>query len=1291
MVRHWLSTFGVTLFVVHLAGPSAEAQVWTNIGPEGGSVQSVFASPSQPNTILAAGLSNQGGLFKTTDGGTLWQSVSAGLSDVHVVTVAFHPTDPDTIYVGTSHGGICRSVDGGATWTVLNTGLALDANGYPRQVDWIVIDPSAPLTLNAAQEGAGFLHSTNGGSSWTQSNGNLFVVNIAVAPSSHLTLYASAIDSSSGPPQYVVLKSGDGGASWAVVNNTLGTFGAISVDPTASNIAYMSSGTIYKTVDGGTTWTPANVGLLSSLYGVTQVVFDPANPNTLFAAAIGSCLCRSTNGGGSWAPLSTTGLPSWVVGLVIDRNVPGRMEAATNSGVYRSTDSGSTWTAANSGLTLKPVTALALTQDTHASALFSTVRADTSAAEIWKIPGDSGTSPAGGPVPPTTSTISSIVVDPFDANAIYVLTCADLNKTTNGGGSWTSASSGAPLGSGVCGTTLVPDPSTTSRLYLTLSTTATTGLYRTTTGGASWTPAGGLPAGKMNAVAVSNVHSNVLYASGLTNKVYKSTDSGATWTAASTGLPSGTGSFAGRLAIDPTSDDVAYVATSAGIFSTTTGGTSWSARTGGWPTLFGRLASAVAIVVDPTVPSTLYASAGTPVPFPSNTGIGTSTLGAGLYKSTDSGSNWTLIRETAGYIVTDIQIDGRRAAFAATNNGLLRLNLATTVAIDKTALVFGATLGGAAFAAATPPQTVRLTEVGLGGVPWTAKSDRPWLTVSPASGLGSGVLSVSVQFMPGLIGSQSGTITISAPGASNVVVPISVLLQAFGASASAPPFGSFDTPVDRTTGVAGSIAVTGWALDDVTVTGVRIAREPVAGEGTGLIFIGNAVQIDGARPDVAAAFVSTPRSSSAGWGYLLLTNFLPNQGNGTFRLHALVDDADGHSVDLGVKTITCANSTATAPFGAIDTPGQGSVVSGVVPNFGWTLIRNSGTPTPRADIPGGATVTVLVDGVAVGSPTGWASRSDLTALFPSGYVNLASTLAVFMLDTTTLTNGVHTIAWLVNATNGQSDGIGSRFFTVSNGASMAASALAADVGRVFGPGADAAITGSEDPASVPQPITGRRGFDLSAPYRSYYPEADGTIVVHAEELDRIELLVGADAGWLRTAQGLEPLPIGSHLDPATGTFTWAPGVGFVGAYDLVFAGRSPAAVRTNARIVLNPKGSNRVGPQIVIDTPRPGARVPQRFLLGGWAADLDAGSGTGIGALHVWAYPIAGGDPIFLGVAQAGDRPDVAAIYGDPFRDSGFGLIVDQLPPGTYDIAVFGWSLAKHGFLPAKIVRVTVR
>jgi hypothetical protein len=161
-----------------------------------------------------------------------------------------------------------------------------------------------------------------------------------------------------------------------------------------------------------------------------------------------------------------------------------------------------------------------------------------------------------------------------------------------------------------------------------------------------------------------------------------------------------------------------------------------------------------------------------------------------------------------------------------------------------------------------------------------------------------------------------------------------------------------------------------------------------------------------------------------------------------------------------------------------------------------------------------------------------------------------------------------------------------------------------------------------------------------------------------------------------------------------------PGVGFYGAYDLTFVDwrGDRAESRQDVRITLNAKGSNRVGPQTIVDVPGTGRvfRAGEAFYVGGWAADLDSTFGTGVDTVHVWAYPIdASGralDPIFLGPAiYGGARPDVGAVYGDHFTDSGYGLIVNGLPPGTYDLAVFPYSTVVNHFTAAKVVRITVR
>lgn len=459
------------------------------------------------------------------------------------------------------------------------------------------------------------------------------------------------------------------------------------------------------------------------------------------------------------------------------------------------------------------------------------------------------------------------------------------------------------------------------------------------------------------------------------------------------------------------------------------------------------------------------------------------------------------------------------------------------ISLSRSRLNFGSVIGEGT----TNPQNFMVSNSGESTLSWTASSSKGWLSVNPASGTNSGVVTVSVNATGLTVGTYSGTVTIADPNASNSPQALSVAFTV--KSDGAAPTGSFDTPTDGTTGVTGSIPVTGWAVDDVGVQSVKIYRDPVAGESTeDPIYIGDAVFVEGARPDVELAYPGYPLNYQAGWGYMMLTNFLPGQGNGSYRLYAIATDMEGQKRTLGTKTIMCDNAHAVKPFGAIDTPTQGGTNSGKFFNAGWAL-----TPMPNTIPKDGSTINVWVDGVPIGHPDYNQFRDDIAALFP-GYNNSNGAVGAFLLDTTQYANGVHTIAWSVSDNVGNSDGIGSRFFNISNiGGSASAQREPAhrDENSSMERGYFSQETGT---------LRIKRGYERSSGSKLVLPETKGTFRLDIKEVERIEVELGegVKAGYLVVGEELRPLPIGSTLDVEKEIFYWQPGPGFLGEYDFVF-------------------------------------------------------------------------------------------------------------------------------------------
>jgi Leucine-rich repeat (LRR) protein len=456
------------------------------------------------------------------------------------------------------------------------------------------------------------------------------------------------------------------------------------------------------------------------------------------------------------------------------------------------------------------------------------------------------------------------------------------------------------------------------------------------------------------------------------------------------------------------------------------------------------------------------------------------------------------------------------------------------ISVNRTRLNFGYIIGSSNL----PVETFTISNSGGGTLNWTVSTEIQLITFNPASGTNRGVVEVKID--PGnlLPGEFKGVIYVSDSAATNSPVEVEIYLTV--KSHASNPIGEFSTPINGAA-VCSSIPVTGWALGDTGMDSVKIYRE----EEGNLVYIGDAIFVEGARPDVEDAYPGYPMNYKAGWGYMMLTNFLPNGGNGTFRIRAIAIDKEGLQTTLGIKDITCDNANAVKPFGAIDTPGQGGTASGSsYINWGWAL-----TPQPNSIPSDGSTINVWVDGINLGNPTYNIYRADIASLFP-GYTNSKGSAGYFYLDTTSFSNGVHTIQWTVTDNAGNTDGIGSRYFTIENSGTGDQQSVVTSHWSL----------GNDKLSSIPinqfEPVIIKKGCQPDEMLKKNYPGEDGMIDVKIKELERLEIRFSHDSslinGYMIVGNQSMTLPIGSFLDIKGGTFYWQPGVGFVGDYHFVF-------------------------------------------------------------------------------------------------------------------------------------------
>jgi PKD repeat protein len=459
------------------------------------------------------------------------------------------------------------------------------------------------------------------------------------------------------------------------------------------------------------------------------------------------------------------------------------------------------------------------------------------------------------------------------------------------------------------------------------------------------------------------------------------------------------------------------------------------------------------------------------------------------------------------------------------------------IGLNRTTFNFGAIASGPT----SDSDTIFINNTGKGTLNWSANSNASWLNISPESGTNSGTINISVNSSGLSAGTYNGKITISDPNAGNSPRNVSVTLNVHRRGGAGSPFGDFSTPTNYST-VRSSIPVTGWALDEVGIESVKIYN--------GNNYIGEAVFVEGARPDIEQAYPGYPMNSKAGWGYMMLTNFLPNRGNGQYVIYAIATDKEGNSVTLGSKTIYCDNDSAFKPFGAIDTPNQGGAASGrSFINWGWVL-----TPRPNYIPTGGSTIKVYIDGVNIGHPLYNIYRADIANLFP-GYSNSHGAIGYYTLDTTAYKNGVHTIQWVATDNAGNTDGIGSRYFTIQNTGTNSQLSLSNVQWTSENELIDKRV--SSIPVDNFRAVIIEKSYNRDSIPQEIYPDENGDIHIEIRELEQVEIYLGCSQwrGYQVIGSRLKPLPVGSTLDTGRGIFYWQPGPGFIGEYQLVFISR----------------------------------------------------------------------------------------------------------------------------------------
>ena len=862
---------------------------WTLIGPQpttmpygfslvSGRVTALAVDPTNPNIVYLGGA--EGGVWKTTDGGSTWTPLTDNQPSLAVGSIAIDPENPQTIYVGTGEedfainnyagAGILKSTDGGSSWTQLDgpfVGPFGSESPYcgGAYIGSIAVDPGNSQILLAGavfncSTGSGIYRSTDGGSSWTQVLGSsqspYLVTSLVFNPTNGNNAYA-AVAGASQSSQDGIWTSTNAGATWTLNNGSStapfpgSSAGRISLAIAPSSPSTLYAGVasassnsesllgVYKTTNGGNTWTQLTSApnYCSAVSGFGQCFFDnvvavsPTNANVvLLGGSVGAStsgytgtLYLSLDGGSTWTDITTDSASNAIhpdmhaIAFSSDGN---KMYVGNDGGAWSTTLSSTgagTWTDLNQSL--------ALTQFYPGMSIDPTNPDNAFAGSQ-----DNGVQEYSGSLEWNyigCGDGGQTAFDYSDLNTLYV-SCAYIPPNTN------------------------PDGTPADFLYKLTPTTATpadNGIDGTDNG--AFIPP----------LTMDPSNPNTLYFG--TYRVYQTTNGGSSWTPISYGLPAGsTGMLAtiSTIAVAPSDSNTVYAGTNDGrlwVSTTANSGAGWNYITNGTPNR-----SVTAIAVDPTNAQTAYAT------FSGYSGFG-DTLGH-VFETANAGTTWTDITGNLPnvpvndivvdpdfpdtlYIGTDIGVfytsDGG-TTWAPIGTGLPAVVIMSLKLQHATRILRAASYGRSAWDLQLPapagptavlstptldfaPQQVGTTSSAQAvtltnnsstvlAIKSIAASSGFGETNTCGSSLGAGAnCTISVTFTPATLGPQTGTVTLSDNAASGSSQTISLNGKGFSGAVSLSPSSlAFGNQFVGTASTSQTVLLTNSSTAPLTITAI---------------------------------------------------------------------------------------------------------------------------------------------------------------------------------------------------------------------------------------------------------------------------------------------------------------------------------------------------------------------------------------------------------------------------------------------------------------------------------------